>query len=91
MFSFVKERRNIYDVNKILYILSTSRLSDVNLAELGNGTVKEDDRAVLLEGGGIQSASPKSRSSPATSPIFRFLKTVLDFFEHSTYYQSMFA
>ncbi|XP_040991004.1 protein REDUCED WALL ACETYLATION 2-like isoform X1 [Juglans microcarpa x Juglans regia] len=48
------------------------RLSDVNLVELGNGTVKEDDRAVLLEGGGLQLASPKSRSSPATSPIFRF-------------------
>lgn len=46
--------------------------SDVNLVELGNGTVKEDDRAVLLEGGGLQSASPKSRSSSATSPIFRF-------------------
>jgi hypothetical protein len=49
----------------------------VNLAELGNGTVKEDDRAVLLEGGGLQSASPKSRSSSATSPIFRFLIIVL--------------
>lgn len=48
------------------------RHSDVNLVELGNGTVKEDDRAVLLEGGGLQSASPKSRSSSATSPIFRF-------------------
>ncbi|XP_041000219.1 protein REDUCED WALL ACETYLATION 2-like isoform X2 [Juglans microcarpa x Juglans regia] len=47
--------------------------SDVNLAELGNGTVKEDDRAVLLEGGGLQSGSPKSRSSSTTSPIFRFL------------------
>ncbi|XP_062174304.1 protein REDUCED WALL ACETYLATION 2-like isoform X2 [Alnus glutinosa] len=47
--------------------------SDVNLAEVGNDTVKEDDRAVLLEGGGLQSASPKSRSSSATSPIFRFL------------------
>ncbi|XP_062174295.1 protein REDUCED WALL ACETYLATION 2-like isoform X1 [Alnus glutinosa] len=49
------------------------RHSDVNLAEVGNDTVKEDDRAVLLEGGGLQSASPKSRSSSATSPIFRFL------------------
>lgn len=47
--------------------------SDVNLAEMGNGTGKEDDRAVLLEGGGLQSASPKSQSSPAVSPIFRFL------------------
>jgi hypothetical protein len=49
----------------------------VNLAEVGNGTVKEDDRVVLLEGGGLQSASPKSRSSSATSPIFRFLIIVL--------------
>lgn len=49
------------------------RHSDVNLAEMGNGTGKEDDRAVLLEGGGLQSASPKSQSSPAVSPIFRFL------------------
>ncbi|KAB1225609.1 CAS1 domain-containing protein 1 [Morella rubra] len=47
--------------------------SDANLAELGNGAVKEDDSAVLLEGGGLQSASPRSRSSSATSPIFRFL------------------
>lgn len=59
--------------------LSTSRHSDVNLAEVWNDTVKEDDRAVLLEGGGLQSASPKSRSSSATSPIFRFLIIVLTF------------
>ncbi|GMY27958.1 protein REDUCED WALL ACETYLATION 2 isoform X1 [Fagus crenata] len=49
------------------------RHSDVNLVELGNDAVKEDDRAVLLEGGGLQSASPKSRSSSVTSPFFRFL------------------
>ncbi|XP_031252979.1 protein REDUCED WALL ACETYLATION 2 isoform X1 [Pistacia vera] len=49
--------------------------SDVSLDELGVGdeTVKEDDKAVLLEGGGLQSASPKARSSSASSPIFRFL------------------
>ncbi|KAL4643192.1 hypothetical protein ACB092_02G075900 [Castanea dentata] len=47
--------------------------SDVNLVELGNGAVKEDDRAVLLEGGGLQSASPKSRSSFVTTPFCRFL------------------
>ncbi|KAH8500981.1 hypothetical protein H0E87_015992 [Populus deltoides] len=45
--------------------------SDVGLVELGNEAVKEDDRAVLLEGG-VQSASPKARSSTSTFPIFRF-------------------
>lgn len=55
---------------------SASRHSDVNLVEvgMGEGTVREDDRAVLLEGGGLQPASPKARSSSAFSPIFRFLK-----------------
>lgn len=48
------------------------RHSDLNLVEL-NGTVKEDDRAVLLEGGVLQSVSPKTRSSSVTSQIFRFL------------------
>lgn len=48
----------------------------MNLVELGNDAVKEDDRAVLLEGGGLQSASPKSRSSFVTTPFFRFLETV---------------
>ncbi|KAH7511126.1 hypothetical protein ACOSQ2_007392 [Xanthoceras sorbifolium] len=49
--------------------------SDVNLVDLGegNGAVKDDDRAVLLEGGVLQSASPKSRSSASSSSIFRFL------------------
>ncbi|KAK4855610.1 hypothetical protein QYF36_008996 [Acer negundo] len=51
------------------------RHSDVNLVELGvgDGAVKDDDRAVLLEGGGLQSTSPKARSSASSSPIFRFL------------------
>lgn len=49
------------------------RHSDINLVDLGKETVKEDDRAVLLEGGGLQSASPKARSPSVTSPIFRFL------------------
>ncbi|OAY56164.1 protein REDUCED WALL ACETYLATION 2 isoform X2 [Manihot esculenta] len=47
--------------------------SDIGLVEVGNDTVKEDDKAVLLEGGGLQSASPRAKSSPASSPIFRFL------------------
>lgn len=55
--------------------LPTKVHSDVNLVEvgMGEGTVREDDRAVLLEGGGLQPASPKARSSSAFSPIFRFL------------------
>ncbi|KAJ6902763.1 hypothetical protein NC651_020291 [Populus alba x Populus x berolinensis] len=51
--------------------LAKARHSDVGLVELGNEAVKEDDRAVLLEGG-VQSASPKTRSSTSTFPIFRF-------------------
>ncbi|XP_039067167.1 protein REDUCED WALL ACETYLATION 2-like isoform X1 [Hibiscus syriacus] len=48
--------------------------SDVNLVEIGNGAVKEEDRAVLLEGGGLQSGSPKARSSTSSfSPILKFL------------------
>ncbi|GMP57729.1 hypothetical protein CsSME_00021687 [Camellia sinensis var. sinensis] len=47
--------------------------SDISLVELANETVKEDDRAVLLEWGGLQSASPKARSSPVTSHVVRFL------------------
>lgn len=51
---------------------SKVRHSDINLVELGNEAVKEDDRAVLLEGGGLQSASPRMRSSSVTSQIARF-------------------
>ncbi|KAH8496455.1 hypothetical protein H0E87_019279, partial [Populus deltoides] len=49
--------------------------SDVGLVELGNEAVKEDDdRAVLLEGGGgLQPASPKARTPTSSFPIFRFL------------------
>ncbi|KAL2229657.1 UNVERIFIED_CONTAM: Protein REDUCED WALL ACETYLATION 2 [Sesamum indicum] len=46
--------------------------SDSKLVELA-GTVKEDDRAVLLEGGGLQSASPRERNSSVTSHVIRFL------------------
>ncbi|KAM7463169.1 hypothetical protein LguiA_031290 [Lonicera macranthoides] len=51
--------------------VSTKTHSDINLVELGNETIKEDDRAVLLEGGALQSASPRARSSSVTSPIVR--------------------
>lgn len=50
----------------------TGRNSEVSLVELGNDSVKEDDRAVLLEGGGLQSASPRIRSSSVTSRVVRF-------------------
>ncbi|KAF3456383.1 hypothetical protein FNV43_RR01033 [Rhamnella rubrinervis] len=52
---------------------SKVRHSDVNLVELVNETIKEDDKAVLLEGGALQSASPKARTSYASSPVIRFL------------------
>lgn len=60
------------------YLHFTGRHSDINLVELGNG-VKEDDSAVLLEGGGLQSAPPRVRSSSVTSQIVRFVKIVGDF------------
>ncbi|GFZ21758.1 O-acetyltransferase family protein [Actinidia rufa] len=50
----------------------TCRHSDIGLVELGNESVKDDDKAVLLEGGGLQSPSPKARSSSVTSRIVRF-------------------
>ncbi|XP_021686763.2 protein REDUCED WALL ACETYLATION 2 isoform X1 [Hevea brasiliensis] len=52
---------------------SKARHSDIGLPEVGDGAVKEDDKAVLLEGGGLHSASPKAKSYSASSPIFRFL------------------
>ena len=53
----------------------------MNLVEIGNDAVKEDDRAVLLEGGGLQSASPKARSSTSSlSPILKFVIRAVDFF-----------
>ena len=55
------------------YIYFSGRHSDINLVELGNDTVKEDDRAVLLEGGGLQSSSPRVRSLTVTSHIARFV------------------
>ncbi|KAF8031074.1 hypothetical protein BT93_D0303 [Corymbia citriodora subsp. variegata] len=47
--------------------------SDNNLVELGNGTAKEDDRAVLLEGGLAKSASAKFHSSSIKTNLIRFL------------------
>ncbi|XP_030462083.1 protein REDUCED WALL ACETYLATION 3 [Syzygium oleosum] len=47
--------------------------SDNNLVELGNGTAKEEDRAVLLEGGLPRSASAKFHSSSIKTNLIRFL------------------
>ncbi|OVA13564.1 Cas1p 10 TM acyl transferase domain [Macleaya cordata] len=52
--------------------ISSKMLSDINLVELDKETIKEDDRAVLLEGGSLQSSSPKLRSSSVTSHLVRF-------------------
>lgn len=47
--------------------------SDNNLVELGSETIKEDDRAVLLEGGLTKSASAKFNSSAVKANIIRLL------------------
>ncbi|XP_009621384.1 protein REDUCED WALL ACETYLATION 3 isoform X2 [Nicotiana tabacum] len=47
--------------------------SDNNLVELENATIKEEDRAVLLEGGLSNSASTKLSSSSIKTNIVRFL------------------
>ncbi|GMI82256.1 REDUCED WALL ACETYLATION 3 [Hibiscus trionum] len=47
--------------------------SDTNLVELGNETIKEDDRAVLLEGGLTRSASTKFHASAVKTNLIRFL------------------
>ncbi|KAI4335016.1 hypothetical protein L6164_013703 [Bauhinia variegata] len=49
------------------------RHSDVNLVEMSNDAVKEEDKAVFLEGGTLHSASTKARSLTGSPPIFRFL------------------
>ncbi|KAL3522652.1 hypothetical protein ACH5RR_015486 [Cinchona calisaya] len=47
--------------------------SDNNLVEMENATIKEDDRAVLLEGGLTKSASVKLSTSSIKTNIIRFL------------------
>ncbi|KAI3906905.1 hypothetical protein MKW92_010958 [Papaver armeniacum] len=51
--------------------VSSKMLSDINLVELEKNTVKDDDRAVLLEGGNLQSSTPKLRSSNVASQLLR--------------------
>ncbi|MCL7037345.1 hypothetical protein MKW94_026202, partial [Papaver nudicaule] len=46
-------------------------LSDINLVELDKDTVKDDGRAVLLEGGSLQTSTPKLRSSNVASQLLR--------------------
>ncbi|KAK8675646.1 hypothetical protein V6N13_033711 [Hibiscus sabdariffa] len=46
--------------------------SDNNLVESGEATIKEDDRAVLLEGGPTRSASSKFHSSSIRKNLIRF-------------------
>lgn len=54
--------------------LSPSKVhSDNNLVELGNETIKEDDRAVLLEGGLTKSASARFHSISIRTNLLRFL------------------
>ena len=53
--------------------------SDNNLVELGSEKIKEDDRAILLEGGLTKSASTKFNSSSIKVNLIRFL-TMDDFF-----------
>ncbi|XP_038706087.1 protein REDUCED WALL ACETYLATION 3-like isoform X1 [Tripterygium wilfordii] len=47
--------------------------SDSNLADLEMDTIKEDDRAVLLEGGLTKSASAKFHASSIKANLIRFL------------------
>ncbi|KAL4627466.1 hypothetical protein ACB092_05G167700 [Castanea dentata] len=47
--------------------------SDVNLDDLGKETIKEDDRAALLEGGLPRSASAKFHSTSIKMNLIRFL------------------
>ncbi|CAK8563831.1 unnamed protein product [Lathyrus sativus] len=55
--------------------LMKSRHSEINLVELSNDVVKDEDRAVLLEAGTQQPASPtpKARSLSTSPSIIRFL------------------
>lgn len=50
--------------------------SDINLVELGKETVKDDDRAALLEGGLTRSASLKIHSSSIKMNLMRSLAMI---------------
>ncbi|WVZ09227.1 hypothetical protein V8G54_013757 [Vigna mungo] len=53
--------------------LSLVQSSDINLVEMSSDAVKDEDKAVLLEGGALQSGSPRARSITASPSIIRFL------------------
>lgn len=55
---------------KYLSFLGCSH-SDINLVELGKETIKEDDRAVLLDGSLTRSASAKFHSSTIKLNLIR--------------------
>ncbi|KAG6431346.1 hypothetical protein SASPL_109425 [Salvia splendens] len=61
-----------YRKNSLSASAKLGRDSDVSLVELA-GAVKDDDRAVLLEGGGLQSVPHGVRNSSVTSQFIRFL------------------
>ena len=55
------------------------RDSDVGLAEAESLSVKEDDRAVLLDGGAIKPSPYGARIPPSFSNLLRFIKETMDF------------
>uniref|UniRef100_A0A9I9CFC9 Cas1p 10 TM acyl transferase domain-containing protein n=1 Tax=Cucumis melo TaxID=3656 RepID=A0A9I9CFC9_CUCME len=57
--------------------------SDINLADLGGVTVKEDDQAVLLEGGLARPASAKIHSSSITTNLIRETRPLPDTINYS--------
>lgn len=56
------------------------RHSDIGLAEVESHTGKEDERAVLLEGGAIKSIPSGVRIPPSFSTFIRFTKESISFF-----------
>jgi len=54
-------------------VVLVSGHSDINLVEMGSDAVKDEDKAVLLEGGALQSGSPRARSLTASPSIIRFV------------------
>lgn len=59
---------------------SGSSHSDNNLTEFGNEAIKEEDRAVLLEGGLPKSASLKLQSTSVKTNIIRLVCLLLHAF-----------
>lgn len=53
------------------------RHSDVGFAEVESDAGKEDDKAVLLEGGAIKSIPSGARIPPTFSTVVRFTKEAL--------------